>query len=183
MLGALLGFAAPFLPDVMKMVKGRLDHKQEMQMMELRFANASAEHEWKMAELTVKADTIDIQSARKPRQSYGVQLLDAASKVEGEKINGKAFNTAFLLFTLADFVAALTRPFMTYWIVGFWGAVKVALLYSIFTAAGGEWSEALVKALTSEQSWTEFDQEVTQVVIGFWFGWRTRQRAANPTTK
>ena len=49
-----------------------------------------------MAELTVQADAIDLKSARTPHQSYGVQLLDAASKLEGRDLNSKTFNIAFL---------------------------------------------------------------------------------------
>ena len=98
MLGALLGFAAPFLPDVLKMVKGRIDHKQEMQMMKLRFENASAEHEWRMKEVEIQADMADLKSARKPQESYGVQLLNAAAKQRpGDTvIASKSFNIAFL---------------------------------------------------------------------------------------
>ena len=180
MLGALLGFAAPFLPDVLKMVKGRIDHKQEMQMMKLRFENASAEHEWRMKEVEIQADMADLKSARKPQESYGVQLLNAAAKQRpGDTvIASKSFNIAFLLFSAIDAFSAAVRPIITYWIVGLWGAIKLAILYSLYDSTGSSVVEAVSKVLTSEGAWTPFDEDVLAVVIGFWFGWRTRQRSA-----
>lgn len=46
MLGALVGFVAPFLPDRIKLLSGWVDQEQEMQMLALRLQNASKEHEW-----------------------------------------------------------------------------------------------------------------------------------------
>ena len=180
MLGAIVGFVAPFLPDVVKLFKQRLDHKQEMEMLELRLTHASKEHEWRMREIETAADAADLRSARKPRESYGVQLLNAAAGHVGENavIAPKTFSRAFLLFTLTDLFSAAVRPVITYWIVGLWGTIKMALLYSLYSTAGGGWQDKIVNALTAEGVWTGFDQDVLAVVIGFWFGWRTRQRAA-----
>ncbi len=176
MFGAILGFAAPFFPDVLKIIRGHLDHKQEMEMLRLRLEHGKTEHEWRMEEISLQMQAKDVISARRSaeakKQSFGIGLLDAA---DGRPVSSWIFNTSFALFTVLDFVVGLVRPVITYSIVALWMAVKGFGLSAIYGAASGTKLERLINVFTSPNVWTQFDQELTMVVVGFWFGWRVRK--------
>ena len=101
MTAAILGFIAPHLPDFIGMGKGWLDHKAELQMMELRLKNAEKEHEWRLQELEIESAGKDLISARKERKSYGVQILNAAHDAEGV-VSRWVFNAVFGVFSGLD---------------------------------------------------------------------------------
>lgn len=163
MLGAILGFAAPFLPDLIGLGKGWLDHKQEMQMMELRLKHAAQEHMWRVEEIEIQAASRDIQSARRQRESYGVQILNAAHDAEGI-LSKWTFNLVFIVFAALDWFISSVRPTVTYYVVGLWGAIKLAIIVGAYRETG-DW----VATLTRPEIWTSFDQDVLLMVLAFWF--------------
>lgn len=170
MLAALLGFAAPLLPDLIGVGKGWLDHKKEMQMMELRFKHAAQEAEWRMQEVEIQAATADVQSARTQRQSYGVQILNAAHDAEG-MLSKWVFGLVFFIFSLLDWFISSVRPTVTYYIVALWGAIKLAIIFAAQRETG-DW----VETLTRPEVWTTFDQDVLLMVLAFWFSDATLRR-------
>ena len=176
MWSALLGFVVPFVPDALKMVRGQLDHRQEMDMLRLRMEHGKSEHEWRMEDISLQMQAKDVISARRSaeakKQSFGIGLLDAA---EGRPVSTLVFNTSFVLFTFVDFIAGLVRPVITYSIVALWMAVKGFGLSAIYGSASGSTMDRLIQVFTSPNVWTQFDQELTMVVVGFWFGWRVRK--------
>ena len=175
MLGALLGFAAPFLPDLIGLGKGWLDHKQEMQMMELRLKHAAQEHMWRVEEIEIQAASRDIQSARRQRESYGVQILNAAHDAEGI-LSKWTFNLVFNRLRCSRLVH-LHRP----------ADCHVLHRRAVGSDQAGDHSVRLqretgdwVATLTRPEVWTDFDQDVLLMVVAYWFSDATlrRKRAA-----
>ena len=163
MTAAILGFLAPFLPDVLGIGKGWMDHKAELQMMELRLKNASQEHEWRLQEIEIESASKDLMSARKQRESYGVQILNAAHDAE-HVVSRWIFSAVFLVFAGLDWFISSVRPTVTYYVVGLWGAVKVALIVAAYRE-----TLDVIDALTRPEIWTEFDQDVLLMILAFWF--------------
>lgn len=171
MILAILGFIAPFIPDLFSMGKGWMDHKQEMQMMDLRLRHEEKAHEWRLEEVEVAAQLKDISEARKPHKSFGIQLLDKAGDSDG-LVWRWSFNIVFLSFAFLDWIISFVRPSVTYYIFGLYGAVKIATMYRLY-----EITESATATLMHEQTWTQFDQDMIMTVLFFWFGDRIRRRA------
>ena len=170
MLAALIGFVAPHLPSLIGLGKGWMDHKQEMQMMELRYKYAEKEAGWRMAEIETTAAATDIQSARKQRESYGVQILNAARDSEGV-LSKWTFGFVFLLFSALDWFISSVRPTVTYYVVGLWGAIKLAIIVGAYRESG-DWVETLMRP----EIWTRFDEDVLVMILAFWFSDATLRR-------
>ena len=96
---AVLGFAAPFLPELLKYFNRKQDNAHELAMMSLQAQLAEKQHAWKMEEIITTADATEIVEWHKPMSSFGVQLLDAA---KGQGLSGWALYPAFYLFSLFD---------------------------------------------------------------------------------
>ena len=172
MTAALIGFLAPFLPDLIGLGRGWLDHRAEMQAMRLRLDHAAQEHQWRLAEIETGAQIRDLESARRPHRSYGVKLLSAAADAqESGTVWRWSFNLAFLAFAALDWLISSVRPTVTYYLVALYGAVKAAKMYLVWEITG-DWS----RVLTNETAWTPFDQDVLVMVLAFWFGDRLRRR-------
>lgn len=175
MFGAIIGFVAPFLPDLIGMGKSWMDARQERQMMELRFKYAEREAEWRMEEIQLAGAYKDRAAARKQRESYGVQILNAAH--DAENVVAKwCFNIVFLLFSALDWFISSVRPTVTYYIVGLWGAIKLAVIVTTYRETGD-----FVVALLAEDVWTSFDQDLLLMVLAYWFGESTRRRMRTGT--
>lgn len=177
MIMALLGFFAPFLPDLLGLGKQWLDHRQELQMLELRHAQAKEESTWRIEEAHVQADIALDKAVRQPHKSYGVQLLDKAR--DNDAVSKWVFNLVFVVFAWLDALISSVRPVITYWAFGLYTLVKTANLYLAYQASL-KWSdgtaEALAMTLTNEAAWTAFDQDMLVLIISFWFGQRSRSR-------
>lgn len=172
---ALLGLLAPFLPDLLGVLRGHLDHKYELEMMRLRHDQARDEASWRLQEVEVRAQVQEMLAARKPHESYGVKLLEAANRSDS-KVWGWSFNTLFALFGLLDLFIASVRPTITYWAFGLYVAVKAATLYATFAMMAQHVTvvEAMVNTLMDGRAWTSFDADMLQLIVGFWFGNRIR---------
>jgi hypothetical protein len=171
MFTAILGFLAPFIPDLLGMGKGHLDHKHEMDMLKLRGDQSMNEAHWRMEEVEIRANQADISEARKPAQSFGVQLLDKASETDGV-IWKWSMNCVFIAFSILDWLISFVRPGVAFFIFGLYGAIKIAVLYEVFDITG-----SLATTLRNESAWTQFDQDILLTILFFYFGDRIRKRA------
>lgn len=181
MLMALLGFIAPFIPDLIGMGKQQLDHAHEMAMLKLRGDQARDEALWRLNEVEVQADIQNLRDARKPHKSYGIQLLDKADETDGV-IWRWSMNIVFLMFGALDWLISFVRPGITYWAFGLYTASKIASVYLIYQASA-KFSDGTLEALsrmaTNEAFYTPFDQDMLLMIIGFWFGQRIRNGRAS----
>jgi hypothetical protein len=180
MITALLGFAAPFLPDVMGLFKGWMDHKQELESMKLRHEMAKDEFGWRIEEIHTKADIEEMKAIRKPHASYGVQMLD---KVAGSGLEGSwIFKILLCVYTFLDFLISSVRPGITYWAFGLYTLSKMATLNHISSSVK-EFMPELSKldhfsqVMENQGAFTTFDQDMLILIIAFWFGQRSRSRA------
>ena len=165
LLSALFGFAAPFLPEVVKFFTRKQDYKHELDMMEMRLKHASQEHLWRMEEISATADIAEAKELHKPTPSFGVQILDKAHQSNFGKWS---LLPAFYLFVFLDFISGLVRPSITYAAFGFYAAFKIALFQTL-TGSRFEntWEGAVV------QMWGEQDWAVLTLVLSYYFGLRS----------
>jgi hypothetical protein len=163
----LLGFAAPFLPEVFKLFNRSMDLRHEKEMLTLQMQKGAQESTWRLAEVNAKADA-DVEVAiRQPQQSFGIQLLDKAAALGWSK---GWLLPAFYLFCLLDFMTGMVRNTVTYMIVGAYCLYKWAN-YMLLT--GPRFENAPEGAIV--QLWTQDDFGVLLMVLGFWFGDRVRK--------
>lgn len=178
---AVLGLLMPFLPKLLGVFQSYLDHKFEMEMMQLRMQAAANEAQYRMDEIVTQARAAENIAARKEHESYGVKLLQAADRPDS-KIWGWSFNTVFLAFSWLDWFISSVRPVITYWSFGLYTAVKVATVAYAYQASAkysGGSAEALIKTFLNEGVWTAFDGDMLQLIVGFWFGNRLTAGRAN----
>lgn len=167
LLAGFFGFAAPFLPELLKYFNRKQDNAHELQMFDLRMKAASAEHTWKMAEIDANADIAEMKTLRQPQQSFGVSLLDAA---KGYNLSQWLFIPSFYAFTALDFFSGMVRPTITYAVVAFYMAYKYALYLSVRTFTEGGYQAIL-------QIWGEQDMAIVFMVLSYWFGQRVAKAA------
>lgn len=178
MIAALIGVLAPFLPDFLGIARAWMDDRHERKMMDLRLQHAEKAHDWRMEELDLKVTASDRISARteSKKPGFGIQLLEASRHAEGV-VSKWAFNVAFGLYTMVDWISATVRPTVTYWLVGLYGAIKLSTIYLLYQAEG-----SIATALQYDSVWTPFDSELLMLVIAFWFGGRLRHKAKSMVT-
>jgi hypothetical protein len=166
---ALFGFAAPFLPEALKLLRGWQDHRFEMERMRLSAELAEKRHAWRMEEVEARADITEMQALHRPSPSFGVQILDKAHE---SGLPAWAVIPVFWAFSLADWIATNVRPGITWAMVGFYGATKAAL-YATLTGPRFEASPASAVA----QIWGEQDWAVLTLTLSYWFGARAVKAA------
>jgi hypothetical protein len=160
-LAAILGFAGPFIPELIKIFRSKQDNAHELAMMELQAKNAEKAHLYKVEELNLNADINEAQIIRQPQTSFGVQVLDAAK--DWPKL---IVVPIFYLFALLDFFTGMVRPVITYSVVGFYFFYKWALYELALKGADGVWQVAL------STSWGESDWALLLSTVSYWFGSR-----------
>lgn len=164
-LASILGFAGPFIPELLKLFRQKADNAHELAVLELQAKAANAQHMYRMEEVNAQADIAEMQTLRQPQQSFGVQLLDAAANWPRGWIM-----PVFYLFAALDFLAGMVRPSVTYAIVGFYLAYKWALFELAKVRMGG-WAEAATTV------WGENDIAVLMLCLSYYFGARTAKAA------
>lgn len=163
----LLGFVAPFLPEVLKFLQRRQDNAHELDMMRLQMEKGAAEHLWRMEEVSAQADIAEATMLHQAPHSFGVQILDAA---RSNKLGAWAIVPAFYIFVVLDFMAGMVRPGITYAAFAFYVAVKWAQLQAAVAASG-----SMAAALPF--IWHESDRAVLVLVLAYWFGHRSAKAA------
>ena len=164
---ALVGFAAPFLPELLKFFQRKQDNAHELEMFKLQIERGAREHLWRMDEINAQADIAEATMLHRPTHSFGVQLLDAA---KGHKLAGWALYPAFYLFVVLDFFAGFVRPGITYAAFAFYVAVKWAQLEAALAESG-----SYVAALPF--IWGDADRAIIVLVLSYWFGHRAAKAA------
>lgn len=166
-LTAIIGFVAPFLPELLKFFNRKQDNLHELEMMKLQMQKGAQEHLWRMEEIVTAADSKEAELLHAPMNSFGVQLLDAA---KGHKLSGWALYPVFYLFSILDFLSGLVRPGITYAAFGFYMAVKWAQL-STSIDDNGLLADALLAV------WSDEDRAIVILVLSYWFGQRAAKGA------
>lgn len=164
---AVLGFAAPFLPEILKYYNRKADNAHELAMLKLQGEMADKQHAYRMEEIGIQGDIGEAIELHKPQKSFGVQLLDAA---KGHGLSGWALYPAFYLFAILDFISGFVRPGITYAAFGFYMSVKWAEL-TISKAHNSALSAALL------QVWSSEDRAIVILVLSYWFGHRSAKQA------
>jgi len=190
MLGAILGFFGPYVPDLIGLFRDRGDRKHEMEMMRLRFQFADAEADrlaWRDA---ATAGARDRSSARAYQPALSIRLLDAARRW---KLMPRWLLAGLVaLFGFVDFVSQTVRPVVTYLVVGLWfflliGAIREVVggdtLWSSMSGSRNNFVMGLLSAVVPSQPQTLvlvleafYFGDVVLSIIFFWFGQRTRTR-------
>jgi len=165
-IAAILGFAGPFVPELIKLFRQKQDNTHEIAMMELQAKAAAANHMYKVDELNISADITEMQTLRQPQQSFGVQILDAAK--DWPKF---VVVPVFYLFAFLDFVTGMVRPIVTYSVVGFYFLYKWAMFDLAIKNSGGVWQQAMAT------TWTEADWALLLSTVSYWFGSRVVKSA------
>jgi hypothetical protein len=163
-LTAIFGFAAPFLPTLLKLFTQRQDNAHELKMTELRMRGAAQEHMHRLEEINAQADIAETQQLYQPTPSYGVQMIDAAQQWQ---MGRWVLVPAFYIFATLDFLSGMVRPAITYAAFGGYLAYKAALF---FTLTGPRFEASAASAVM--QMWTDQDWGVLTLVISYWFGLR-----------
>lgn len=164
---AFFGFAAPFLPEIMKYFNRKQDNTHELSVLKMQIEKGNQEHLWKMEEINTQGDISEAVELHKPQSSFGVQLLDAA---KGQGLSGWALYPAFYMFCALDFISGLVRPGITYAAFAFYVSVKFAEL-QIAKAGSSTLSVAIL------QVWTSEDRAIVILVLSYWFGNRSAKAA------
>lgn len=164
-LTALLGFAGPFIPELMKMFRQKQDNAHELSILKLQAEAAAQQHMYRMDEINATADISEMKTLRAPQQSFGIQILDAAK--DWPRI---LILPVFYAFALLDFLAGFVRPAITYAFVGFYLFYKWAVFEQSKLEFGG-WQSAVMT------TWTENDLSLLLLVVSYWFGQRAMKAA------
>lgn len=157
-ISGLAGFAMPFIGDILGFFKKKQENSHEIEMMRVQGELAKEEAGYKLEDTIERTGSADFASAHKPQISFGVQILDKLSD-----LNWSTWIAAPIvyMFSLLDFVIGFVRPGVTYALVGLYIATK----WAKFVEDGD------VNAV-----WTVEDYLLMEMVVGFWFGYRTRKK-------
>lgn len=168
-LTALLGFASPFLPELLKFFARRQDNAHELALMEMRLKAGAQEHLWRMEEINARADIAEAKELHKPTASFGVRILD---KAHDSGMNAWLVAPIFYLFSLLDFLSGLVRPAAAYASFTFYAAYKWALYETLVSDRFGNTTASALTQLWGEQDWN-----ILVLVLSYWFGARTAKLA------
>lgn len=144
-LGAIIGLFGSLLPEWLKFLNNKEDHKHEIEMGKLQMETVKLQGEIKLAELNATADVEEVKAlyaSAKPERS-GVRLLDG----------------------IMLFYNSSVRPTITYAFMFTYMMVKYATFMS-YTQAGYSWQQS-VQAI-----WNGEDFAVFSTILGYWFGGR-----------
>lgn len=149
-LGTIIGLVSSFVPELIALLKGHLQHKYEMEMLELQIKYAQQMSDIRIAEAVImaelEADKRVYSFARPEVKSTGQKFLD-------------------VLQVLASVYNTTVRPTLTYLLVTCWLLLKFAMWKSL----GGDLAAIVL-------IWTSYDSEFVAAVISFWFGSRAMIR-------
>jgi len=160
-LSAILGFAGPFIPELLKLFRQKQDNAHELAILQMQAQLAEKQHLYKMEEISSQADIAEAQALHQPQQSFGVQLLDAA--VGWPKW---AILPVFYAFALLDWINGFIKPGVTAAMVAFYLAFKWSL-YQLAIVRLGDYARSV------ESIWTENDFAVLMLCLGYYFGHRS----------
>jgi len=150
-LGAILGLAGSFIPEIIKIFKSRQEHKQELEMLEMQL-----KYQREMTELKIE------EAKAMAQVELDKQVYQYAEPQE-LKITGKWWLDAIQIIMNA--YNQSVRPTITYLVIGAWLLLKFAM----WESAGGT-----LQAIP--QIWSNVENEFVSVVVTFWMGGRLTGR-------
>ncbi|MFN4196624.1 MAG: hypothetical protein ACK4FM_01270 [Caldimicrobium sp.] len=149
-LGTILGLVGSVIPEVIKFIKERQDHKYEKEMFELQM-----KYQREMTEARIQeARALAILEADKEAYHYAPVEVKPTGRVWIDVIQ-----------VIGAFYNQTVRPTLTYLVVGCWLLIK----YASWQIAGGNLQSLL-------SVWTDVDNEFVAAVVMFWFGGRAFSR-------
>jgi len=151
LLGSIVGLIGSLIPEVIKLYKEKQRHKQEIEMLELQL-----KYQREMASLRIE------EAKALAAIELDKKVYDFAAPME-IKHTGKTWIDA--LQVLANVFNQTVRPTITYLVIAFWLAMKIAM----WKTAGGT-LEAIPLI------WTSSENEFVAAIISFWFGHRAFSR-------
>jgi len=149
-IGAILGLAGGFVPELIKLFKDKQDKKHELAVMKLQIEQATILHGQKLEEIAAEGQ---IQADLKAYDYAPVFQPEPKGKLES------------VIMTLVYAFNSLVRPIITYAFVGLYGWIKYAQ-FKLISATSSNVFEAVVRI------WTDTDAGFVAMVIMFWFGGR-----------
>lgn len=132
-------------------------------------AKNDRQHELDMTDRQIQLQTLTGQQKLGEIQAQGAITIDQATLQAITASNLAQAQMATAAGPIASFLSALVRPAVTYFIVGLWGAYKVALLLYSYHATGSA-TETLMN------SWTDDDKQILAMILAFWFVGRSIER-------
>ena len=144
-IGAIIGILGSILPEFLKFMNNKEDHKHELAILNVQAQMAMSEHVYRLEEINAQAD---------------IATEQAVYKAAEVKITGWKF---------IDGINALynssVRPTITYAFMVLYAYVKYSMIYSS-VVAGYKWQEV------GSQIWGSEDFAIFATIMGFWFGGR-----------
>lgn len=138
--GGLLRFA----PEVLRMLTAKRDQDHEFRMRQLDFEQAK-----QLRQLDMQRSDMEAQASLDVR---GIEAL-----IEGVKAQSALTGVRWI-----DALSQSVRPFLTYWWMALYSAVKFATLTVMWGSSDG-WANAFLII------WTEADMGILGGIINFWF--------------
>jgi hypothetical protein len=165
LIAALFGFLQPFLPAFLQLGESVINQRFEIQRMRVQAEIFAQQHSMRMEEINTQADIAEMDSLRRPQVSFGIQIIDAW---RGANMRWVWIAPVFYLFAFADWLAHMLRPTITYVLVGFYIAYRVACYYLLLDVAPDLTASQAITRL-----WTQDDLALVMYVLTFWFGQRS----------
>jgi hypothetical protein len=145
LIGTIIGLIGSFIPELLKWVNNKEDHKHELAVLKVQAEMAKSEHVYRLEEISSQADVASEQAVYQAAElkPTGVRWADA----------------------LLGLYNGTVRPTITYVFLALFCLVKVAQ-YKVLTAAGTTmWN-------TVWQLWSADDMAVFSTILAFYFGGR-----------
>lgn len=144
-IGAVGGFLASLLPDIIQMARDRFSHKRELEAKQAELDAAKAGYE---TVIKAQADAIAVQ-AEAAKQQPPTESDDAECPKSWVAV-----------------IRALVRPTLTYLFFALFAAVKLGAMYQAFFV------ERMPVAAALPILWDDETETLFSGVISFWFGSR-----------
>jgi hypothetical protein len=142
--GGLVGGLLRLAPEVLRLFTSKADRDHEYRMAKLAADTAAAERAGKLEEIRTEGAVA--------QDTKGLDALIEAVKGQGARAG----------VGWVDAISATVRPFVTYWWLSLYTAVKTCLMLVALRNGVG-----LADAVL--QVWTEFDIATFGAIINFWF--------------
>ena len=133
------------LPEVLKFLNNKEDHKHELAVLKVQAELTKSEHEYRLEEINTEADikTEQVVHQAAEQKLTGVRIIDAIISLYNSSV----------------------RPTITYAFMVLYAYVKYSMIYNS-VSAGNKWQEI------GTLIWNSEDFAIFSTIMGFWFGAR-----------
>ena len=145
LIGTIIGLLGGLLPEIMKWLNNKEDHKHEIEMGKLQMDAMKLQGQIKLEEVNATADIEEAKAiyAQAEQKITGVRFIDG----------------------LVALYSSSVRPTLTYAFFALYAYVKYSMIYTA-VQAGANWKTLGVLIWNSE------DFAVFSTIMAFWFGGR-----------